>query len=113
MHNQSGLSGLIFKWVFPIYSHEYIKIFPVILMMLSALFVYTVYRDIKDAMIFGEERQSLVTVQWCKVLVMIVALPVATLFMKLGNVVSRDFIFYQVCVSQKFLTISFFYLICI
>ena len=65
-------------------------------MMLSALFVYTIYRDIKDAMIFGEEKMSLITVQWCKVLVMIVALPVATIFMKLANVVSRDFIFYQV-----------------
>lgn len=96
MENQSGIGGLIFRWVFPIYSHEYIKILPVILMMLAALFVYTIYRDIKDPMIFGEESQSLMTVQWCKVLVMIVALPVATLFMKLANVVSRDFIFYQV-----------------
>ena len=65
-------------------------------MMLSALFVYTAYRDIKDPIIFGEERQGLMTVQWCKVFVMIVALPVATLFMKLSNVVSRDVIFYQV-----------------
>eukprot|EP01083_Nonionella_stella_P027378 75380_1 len=83
------------QWVFPIYNHELIKIVPLIVMMLSALFVYTVYRDIKDSIVFNEERQSMITVQWCKVFVMIVALPVATLFMKLANVVSRDFIFYQ------------------
>ena len=100
-HSTSHLSkqkvrNFLFKWIFPIYQHEIIKILPLIFMMLAALYVYTIYRDIKDAIVFGEEGQSLITVQWCKVFVMVVALPVATLFMKLANIVSRDFIFYQV-----------------
>ena len=45
--------AFLFKWVFPIYRHELLKVLPVILMMLSALFVYTTYRDIKDGMIFN------------------------------------------------------------
>ena len=95
----SRVTAFVFKWIFPIYKHELIKVIPVIIMMLAALFVYAAYRDIKDSMVFMEERQSLITVQWCKVLVFFVSIPTATLFMKLANVVSRDFIFYQACVS--------------
>ena len=101
------IKSFLFKWIFPIYKYELIKVLPVIVMMLSALLIYTIYRDIKDAMIFGEERQSLMTVQWCKVLVAIIALPVATVFFKLSNIVSREFIFYQVTHFSNFLILYY------
>lgn len=107
--SKSRISSFVFKWVFPIHSHELFQVVPCIVMMLSALFVYSTYRDIKDGMVFSEEGQSLMTIQWCKVLVMLVSVPVATIFMKLANVVSRDFIFYQVmiiCIHYLFESIS-------
>lgn len=83
------------KWVFPIHIHELAKVVPVVLLMATALFIYTGLRDIKDPIVFGGEGQEMMTVQYCKVLVMMVAVPVAAIFLKLDNMVSRDFIFFQ------------------
>jgi AAA family ATP:ADP antiporter len=83
------------KWVFPVHLNELAKVLPVVLLMAAALFVYTAYRDVKDPIVYSGEGQSLMTVQYCKVIVMIASVPVAAIFLKLDNVVSRDFIFFQ------------------
>jgi AAA family ATP:ADP antiporter len=83
------------KWVFPVHAWELLKVVPVVLLLALALFVYTGYRDVKDPIVYGGEGQSLMTVQYCKVIVMITAIPVAAIFLKLDNIVSFDFIFFQ------------------
>jgi AAA family ATP:ADP antiporter len=91
--------NFIQKWVFPVRMHELPKVLPVVLLLGLALLVYTANRDVKDAVVFREEAQSMMTIQYCKVLVMICAIPVATIFLKLDNLVSRDFIFFQTVLS--------------
>jgi AAA family ATP:ADP antiporter len=97
--NDTSDFNLFQKWIAPIRLNEVPKVLPVVLLMALSLFIYTANRDVKDAVVFGEEGQSIMTVQYCKVIVMIIAIPVATAFLKLDNMVSRDFIFFQTVLS--------------